>query len=226
MSKKNADRRNLYVVGAIVAVILVIVGIVFVVQSQRDTTGEADIDPGGATSDYGVVLGDADAPRTITLYEDFQCPVCAAFEQESADQVRAAVEDGRVKLEYRIVSFLDGASRNEYSSRAANAAMVVLDTAGADAFWTFHDLLFANQPEEGTAGPDNDALIALALEAGADENEVSDRIENGEFDQWVVNATDQMSKNGVTGTPTVLIDGELAGQDPVEALHAVLDAVK
>jgi len=226
MSNTKADRRNLYVIGAIVAVILAMVGVGLFVQSQRDTTGESDIDPRGATSDYGVVIGDADAPRTITLYEDFQCPVCAAFEQASAEQVRAAVEDGRVKLEYRMVSFLDRASQNAYSSRAANAAMVVLDTAGKDAFWKFHDLLFANQPEEGTAGPDDDALIALALEAGADENEVSDRIKNGEFDQWVLNATDEMSRNGVTGTPTVLIDGERAGETAADSLQAVLDAVK
>ena len=226
MSNTKADRRNLYVIGAIVAVILAMVGVGLFVQSQRDTTGESDIDPRGATSDYGVVIGDADAPRTITLYEDFQCPVCAAFEQASAEQVRAAVEDGKVKLEYRMVSFLDRASQNAYSSRAANAAMVVLDTAGKDAFWKFHDLLFANQPEEGTAGPDDDALIALALEAGADENEVSDRIKNGEFDQWVLNATDEMSRNGVTGTPTVLIDGERAGETAADSLQAVLDAVK
>jgi len=245
MSKQNADRskseraaaarkahqsaerrRNLYIVGAIVAVILVIVGVGLLVQSQRDTTGEADTDPRGATSDYAVVVGDADAPKTITVYEDFQCPVCGQFEQATAEQVRAAVEDGKVKLEYRIVSFLDRASANEYSSRAANAALVVLDTTGADAFWKFHDLLFANQPEEGTAGPDNDALIAFALEAGADENEVTDGIENGEFDQWVVNATDQMSTNGVTGTPTVLIDGERAGETAADSVTAVLDAVK
>jgi protein-disulfide isomerase len=219
-------RRNLYVVGAIVAVILVIVGVGLLVQSQRDTTGEAATDPTGVTSDYGVVVGDADAPKTITVYEDFQCPICRAFEQATAEQVRTAVEDGKVKLEYRLVSFLDNASRNEYSSRAANAAMVVLDRSGPDVFWKFHDLLFANQPEEGTAGPDNDALIALAVEAGADPDEVTDGIKDGEFDQWVINATSEMSKNGVTGTPTALIDGEVAGKTPAEAIEAVLDAVK
>lgn len=226
MSKQKTDRRNLYVVGAIVAVILVIVGIGLFVQSQRDTTGEPDVEPTGATSDYGVVVGDADAPKTITVYEDFQCPVCRAFEQASAEQVRSAVEAGKVKVEYRIVSFLDHASKNEYSSRAANAAMVVLDRSGAEVFWKFHDLLFTNQPAEGTAGPDNDQLVALAIEAGADPNEVTEGIENGEFDQWVVNSADGMSKNGVTGTPTVFIDGKLAGQNPAEALTAVLDAVK
>jgi protein-disulfide isomerase len=218
-------RRNLYVVGAVVAAILAIVGIGLFIQSQRDTTGEAAAGPNAPTADYGVVIGDADAPKTITAYEDFQCPVCREFEQETAAQVRSAVQAGKVKLEYRIVSFLDKASQNEYSSRAANAAMVVLDTAGTDAFWKFHDLLYANQPDEGTAGPDNDDLIDLAVQAGADRAEVTDGIKSGEFDQWVLNATDAMSKHGVTGTPTVYVDGKVAAT-PADALTAVLDAVK
>jgi protein-disulfide isomerase len=224
MTKQST--RNRYVVGAIVVALVAIVGIVLLVQSQRDTTGEDATDPSGATSDYGVVVGDSDAPKTITFYEDFQCPVCAAFEQASAEQVRAAVEAGKIKVEYRMVSFLDRASQNDYSSRAANAAAVVLDTAGADAFWKFHDTLYANQPEEGTAGPDDEQLIAFAVAAGADENEVTDGIKNGQFDQWVINATDAMSTNGVSGTPTVLIDGEKAGETAADSLQAVLDAVK
>lgn len=222
MTSRN---RNLLTVGAVVAALLLIIGIGYAVQSGRDTTGEKSTDPGGVNADYGVVIGEADAPTTITVYEDFQCPICAIFEEETADQVREAVEAGDVKVEYRMVSFLDRASENAYSSRAANAALAVLDAAGPDAFWTFHDELFADQPAEGTAGPTNDELIDKAVDAGADRDEVADAIEDGAFDQHVVNATDAMSKNGVTGTPTVLIDGKVAGSNPAEAIQAVLAAV-
>ena len=92
-------------------------------------------------------------------------------------------------------------------------------------FWTFHDELFANQPAEGTAGPTNDDLVDLAVEAGADRATVQAAIDGGDFDQWVKNATDAMSKHGVTGTPTALIDGKLAGQTPQETVEAVLAAV-
>jgi protein-disulfide isomerase len=142
------------------------------------------------TSEYGVVVGQPDAPTTIVVYEDFQCPVCGAFEKLTSEKVRAAVEAGEVKVEYRIVSFLDRASLNDYSSRAANAALVVLDEAGVDAFWRFHDLLFAQQPDEGTAGPDDDDLVDRAVEAGADRDAVADAIEADRFGPWVVNATD------------------------------------
>jgi len=235
-------RRNLYVVAAVTAVLAVIVGVGLLVQSNRDTTGEDAVAPGvgssssGAptdgsaadariTDDYGVVVGDLDAPTTITVYEDFQCPVCRAFEEATSDQVRKAVEAGDVKVEYRVVSFLDRASENAYSSRAANAAMVVLDTAGVEAFWTFHDRLFADQPEEGTAGPTDDELVDLAVSLAADRAAVEAGVDGGDFDKWVKNATDAMSRHGVTGTPTALIDGEVAGQTPQETIEAVLAAV-
>jgi protein-disulfide isomerase len=157
------------------------------------------------------------------IYEDFQCPVCGAFEQATSQQVADGIADDKVRIEYRIVSFLDQASANEYSSRAANAAAAVLDTAGPDAFKKFHDTLYANQPEEGTAGPDNDQLVEWAVQAGADRPEVSRKIEEGTFDQWVVDATDAMSKEGVTGTPTIVIDGRKL--DPQEGMQRLLAAV-
>lgn len=218
-------RRNIVVVVAVLAVVAVLLGIGLLVQGARDTTGEKAASPQGATSSYGVVIGEADAPRTITIYEDFQCPVCRAFEDATAEKLRAAVEARKVKVDYRVVSFLDQASANAYSSRAANAAAAVLDTAGAEAFWTFHDELFANQPDEGTAGPSDDELVARAVAAGASRAEVEKAVDGGTFDQWVANATDAMSRNGVTGTPTVLIDGEVAGSTPAESVQAVLDAV-
>jgi protein-disulfide isomerase len=43
----------------------------------------------------------------------------------------------------------------------------------------------------------------------------------------VLNATDQMSKDGVNGTPTVFINGqEQDPADPVAAVQAVLAAVR
>lgn len=218
-------RRTIIIVSAIVAAIAVLVAILFVVLSKSDTTGEHSDTPRHATSSYGALVGEASAPHTIVLYEDFQCPICNAFEAQSAAQVRAAVDAGKVNVEYRMVSFLDRSSENKYSSRAANAAYVVLDAAGPEVFWKFHDLLYENQPEEGTAGPGNDELVDLAVQAGAERSAVEQGIDDGEFDQYVVNATDAMSKNDVTGTPTAFIDGELAGSNPAEALSAVLDLV-
>jgi protein-disulfide isomerase len=97
--------------------------------------------------------------------------------------------------------------------------------AGPEAFAELHRILFEYQPAEGTAGPSDAQLVAWAVEAGADETAVRPGIEGGEYDQFVVNATDQMSKDGVNGTPTVLVDGELVEGTPADAVAAVREAV-
>ncbi len=223
ITSTHSGRTTKAAIVAAVLVVLVVVG--YLVLSSRDTTGTAGATPSGMTDGYAVTVGDDAAPRTLTFYEDPQCPVCAAFEAEVADEVAAAVEAGEVQVEYRIVSFLDQASENDYSSRAANALMVVQDAAGSEAFAELHRILYENQPAEGTAGPEDEQLVAWAVEAGADEADVRDGIESGVFDQFVANATDQMSRDGVNGTPTVLVDGEQVQGDPAAALAAVREVV-
>jgi len=217
-------RRQFAIVGAVVAVLVIIGGATWLAISRGDTTGETVAASGtpANTDGYAVVVGEAAAPTTLTFYEDPQCPACAQFESAVNADVSQGISDGTVKVEYRIVSFLDRASTNEFSSRAANALFVVADTAGPEVFKKFHDLLYENQPAEGGAGPDDDQLISWAVESGADESAVRAKIEDNAFEQFVVNATDQWSKDGYNSTPTVLVNGT-ASDDPV---NDVLAAVK
>ncbi|MGL5824439.1 MAG: DsbA family protein [Nocardioides sp.] len=218
-------RRRVVAIASVFAVLALLVGLTWWGIS-RDTSGElATVSPTGVTDEYGVLVGQASAATTITLYEDFQCPLCRDFETAAGPQLQAAIDAGEVRVDLRIVSFLDRASANEFSSRAANAAFAVLDTAGTEVFKKFHSLLFANQPAEGSAGPTDEELIGYAVEAGAVEADVRGPIEDKIFEQWVVNATDQMSKNGVNGTPTGLIDGNRTGEGLPELIDAVLAAV-
>jgi protein-disulfide isomerase len=220
-------RRQLLIVGTVVAVLAIIGGLTWFAISRGDTTGEAVEESGipGNTDGYAVVVGDADAPLTMKFYEDPQCPVCQQFEAAVGPQVEEAIADGRVKVEYHIVSFLDDRSENDYSSRAANALYVVADTAGPDVFAKYHSLLYENQPAEGTAGPEDDQLVEWAAEAGADEDAVRQPVEDKVYEQWIENATDQMSQDGVNGTPGVFIDGQMQ-PDPGTAVNAVLQAIE
>ena len=214
-------RRNLIVVGAIVAVLAVIAVATYFGVRNQDTTGDKATAPTGADG-YSIVWGEPDAPTTIKVYEDFQCPACSDWNAAVKDELDQAVADGKVKVDYRMVSFLDRASTNDSSSRAHNAALVVLDTAGVEAFHTFYETLYADQPAEGGPGQSDEQLIESAVAAGADKAEIEGPIGDKVYDQWITNATEQMSKDGVTGTPTVFIDGEKV-DDPVQG---VLDALK
>lgn len=210
--------RNLVVVGVVALALLVVIGVGFYVQSKRDKSGATASEvPGNLTGAYSVTIGQRSAPTTIKVYEDFQCPICQEFETQTSAALDAAITAGRVKVDYRMVSFLDSQSSNAYSSRALNAAAVVLDTSGPEVFLKFHNLLFQHQPAEGGPGPSDQQLIAYAVQAGADEKAVTGPIQDDLYHQWVLNTADRMSKDGVNGTPTVYIDGRLQGGNPPDA---------
>ena len=69
-------------------------------------------------------------------------------------------------------------------------------------------------------------MIDWAVQAGADKDQVTSLINDNTYHQWVVNATDQMSKDGVTGTPTVYIDGKNQGSDWQVAAQNVIAALQ
>jgi protein-disulfide isomerase len=219
--------RNFSVVGAVVLAVLIIGGVLFYVQSKSDTTGQTAKEvPANLTGTYNVVVGKSSAPTTIKLYEDLQCPICREFEAVTGKQTEAAIAAGKVKVDYHMVAFLDRSSTTNYSSRALNAAMAVLSTAGPEAFMKVRTIAYDNQPAEGSAGEPDSTLIDWAVQAGADRNKVTPLINGNVYHQWVVNATGQMSQDGVNGTPTVFINGKNQGSNPQAAAQAVLQATR
>jgi protein-disulfide isomerase len=220
--QRRERRRNLLVVGAVVVAIAIIAVVMVIVQSKSDTTGQAaSHTPSNLTGTYSVTIGKSSAPHTLKLYEDFQCPICQGFEKAVGQQIRDGIAGGKIKVDYHMVSFLDRESTTNYSSRALNAGMAVLSTAGPDAFLKFHQIAYDNQPPEGSAGVPDSTLIQWAVQAGADESKVKPLIDGNVYHQWIVNATDQMSKDGVTGTPTVFIDGQNQGSNAAVAAQNV-----
>jgi protein-disulfide isomerase len=210
-ARVRAQRRQRTVVGGVVAAVLLVVAVVvvIVVQSGRTSTS-ADAAVPAHTIDHGTAIpvGSSNAPVTVDLYEDFQCPNCKAFEDTTGATLTQLVTDGKVKAHYHGMAFLDTTQNHRYSTRALNAAGAVVDAAGPDAFKVFHDLLFANQPPEGGTGLPDDQLIQYATQAGAGGDKVAQEIRSLAFGEWVKKATDQASKEGVTSTPTVLVDGK------------------
>ncbi|MDN4172632.1 thioredoxin domain-containing protein [Nocardioides sp. SOB77] len=210
-------RRRGLVVGAVAGLLGLVVLVGVLVQGGRDTTGAAAAAPAGATGDYSLAIGDADAPHHVVVYEDFLCPFCGALEGETREDLERLAADGRVYVEYRPFDLLS--RYGDYSARATNAFAAVLDVAGPRVAKDFHDLLFEQQPGESGPFPTDADLVDLAVEAGATEAEVRGPIEDGAFAQWVQNATDAASRAGVSGTPTVLVDGEqFTDGDTVEEL--------
>jgi protein-disulfide isomerase len=129
------------------------------------------------------------------------------------------LERGAATIEVHPIAILTNRSQGtQYSLRAANAAGCVANH-DPNSFLDFHLSLFANQPEEGTGGLTDDQLIELATAAGAGP-EVESCITDGTFNDWVKSSTERAISGdiainnldkkftGVSGTPTVLINGK------------------
>jgi len=228
-ARARAERRRRAIVGGVVAAVVLVVAVIvtIAVQTSRTTTSAQAAVPAHTVDDgTTVVVGSSDAPVTVDLYEDFQCPNCKAFEDASGETLTQLVTDGTVQVHYHGMAFLDTSANDDYSTRALNAAAAVLDAGGPDAFETFHDLLFADQPAEGGSGLTDDQLVQYARQAGVTGATVERQIRDLTHGDWVKNSTDQASKDGVTGTPTVLVNGQELADLSADGLTTAVTAAQ
>ena len=82
---------------------------------------------------------------TVEVFEDFSCHYCAQLETASSDDVKKALEDGKVKVEFRFLNFLDRGDESGPSTRGAAVAWAVAKTGDVDAFWNLHRLMMEEQ---------------------------------------------------------------------------------
>src|SRR5690349_6738295 len=78
---REKRRRLLWQLGAFVTVAVVVVLVTVAVLAGRGGSSETvEGAPAGVSKDGGIFVGAEDAPVTLTMVEDFQCPVCRDFE--------------------------------------------------------------------------------------------------------------------------------------------------
>jgi protein-disulfide isomerase len=222
--RKERRRRSLVVTAAVLAVLVVVGVIAYIASSSSSNDAASGAAPSGVVGTYGVPAGPSSAPVKVTVYEDFMCPFCGQLEAASRTTFQDDIDAGKVQFQYHALSFLDRSSTTDYSTRSSNAFAVVLDTAGPKVAKKFHDLLFENQPQEGSAGLSNSQLIDYAVQAGAKESDVRAGVRDETYKGWVGKVTDQASKDGVTATPTVLVNGKKLAAQGSDALVAAIQA--
>jgi protein-disulfide isomerase len=230
-NQKKAKRSKLVIQISVVLVALGIVGgvaaVIAIEAANRVAAPVVDDAPknlsefGGLKIGVGLQAFTADKTPTpeasetkapeIIVYVDYQCPICQAFDLPNSAQIRSWVDTGAATLEIRPISFLDRASLNEYSSRAANAAFCVANFE-PDSYFDMHSNLMINQPAEGQDGLDDNELYKVAEQSGAGTNQVKGCIQNKSFADYIEQHTQNVLNTpqqgvSVTGTPTVLVNG-------------------
>ncbi len=204
-----------------------------VAKSEPATVRIADVPPAPATPPAEVTAPGAEPeagkPVKVVLYIDFICPVCKSFETQYNESLTKLRNEGKVTVEYRPLGFLDSRSTTNYSSRAANAAACVVNES-PEKYSAFVDELFAKQPAEGSAGLSDADLKKMAADLGA--KSIDKCVDDKTYRPYVKHATQEAAAIGVTGTPSVFVEGKQWGKGdsaktPFEQfLTAAVDAKK
>jgi protein-disulfide isomerase/uncharacterized membrane protein YphA (DoxX/SURF4 family) len=208
--RKAARERGLWVNGSLGAVIILVGLIGIGVQSGRAKI-EGSLKATNATASHGVVFGKK-AAATVDIYEDFQCPNCLNFEKAVGATLEADVRANRAQVLYHTIAILDSSSNNNYSTRAANAALCASDVS-VDTFIAYHDVLYDPkvQPAEGAGGRSDSQLESYAQRANIVGSTLTsfDTCVNDQAHKALVEAiTENASKGGVNATPTIKVNGK------------------
>ncbi|GGZ31240.1 DsbA family protein [Streptomyces poonensis] len=213
-ARQNAadKRRRALIVGASALCVLGLAAGVGVVAANagKDDGGASGraMAPSGANGEDGLVIpvGRESARSTLTVWEDFRCPACKSFEDVYRSTIHELTDAGKLKVQYRLVTLIDGNMGGNGSRKAANAAACAQD---AGRFPEYHDVLYKNQPAEtDDAFGGNGRLIELAGQVdGLDTDTFRRCVEDGTHDSWVVKSNNAFQKGDFSGTPTVLLGG-------------------
>ena len=203
------------VVGIVCAVlaVAVAVGVIVYALNSNSRQDAAPLTPPNANPQgTGIIANPGKASGqvpTLVVYQDYQCPACAYVESVIGQPLNSLADQGKITLEYRTMTFLDTNLRNDASQRAAVAAACA-DTVGH--YRPYHDTVFANQPTtEGTGFTDQQLRADFATQAGMSEGALTSFqqcYDHQRTDAFVQSVDRAAGQAGITGTPTLLVNGK------------------
>lgn len=143
------------------------------------------------------IRGPIDAPVTLVVYSDFECPFCAKYAATLGDAQKEFGDTIAIVYRHFPLDF------HAYAHKAAEASECA---AAQGMFWEMHDALFGRTAAEGlNAGAFSDSARALGL----DMTEFNQCITDGRYADSVVSDIAQAYRLGVTATPTTFINGSI-----------------
>ena len=217
-ARRDRRKRMLTVYGSTLGVLVIALVVALIVQNITSAktpvtvpaAAVADTTGGVSTADgMAIALGDANAPVKLTVYEDFRCSACLAFEDTYQPAYKQLIKDGTLELLIHPVTLIDANTAGTSGSlHAGNAAACAQD---AGKFEDYHDILFKNQPAETTDSFASDTtLITLAKQVtGLDTKKFESCVTGHKYYDWVKQNYADLNKitNNQPSTPTIYANG-------------------
>lgn len=165
-----------------------------------------------------LAMGKVDAPVTMVIYSDFQCPFCGKFARDTEPQlIKKYVDTGKMRIEWRDFPYIGDESYD--AAQAARAA------GAQDKFWEFHDALYAKQPKKNTNSLNQKFFDGIAKKIGLNVKKFNKDLKSGSFDDDIEIDFNEGQTLGVTGAPAFLINGQpIIGAHPEKMFSDLIDA--
>jgi protein-disulfide isomerase len=154
----------------------------------------------------GTTIGSADAPVTLEVWEDFQCPVCARHSLSVEPIiVERYVKPGTLRIVHHDLAFLGRGTPDE--SEVAASGAVCANKQGK--YWDYSHWIYANQDGENAGGFRPERVKSIAEAAGVDVTDWDACVADPAVLAEVRASTEQGVGLGVNSTPTMFINGTM-----------------
>jgi protein-disulfide isomerase len=162
-------------------------------------------------------IGPANAPVTLVLFSDFQCPLCKQEADVIHKQVPAVFPE-KVRIYFRDFPL---ESLHNWARPAADAGRCVFKTNPA-AFWDFYDWIYENQTYIGLDNL-NSKIQEFVTSKGLDGMQFSRCVESKSGNAEVAASMAVGNSLGLNATPTIFLNGrKLEGAVPWETLETLI----
>jgi len=173
----------------------------------------------GGVPRTGTRLGRADAPVTVEVWADYQCPFCSRFAIQTMPELVPLLEDGTIAVVHRDYAFL--------GQESFDAAVAARCAAREDRYWAMHDAIYGAQSGENEGAFARSVLTALAASVGLDAAAFAACLDDRAVLVDVLDETAAGVRGGITSTPTAVVIGgaRFTGVPPIDQLTAAIDDV-
>jgi protein-disulfide isomerase len=234
---RQASPRALAIAGGVVLIVIIAIVLGVVLSSSKKSTGPNVPALGshtwvgalqGSTDIYtmfkgipqtGLILGNPNAPATLTEFIDLQCPVCKEFENtQFPTLVQKYVRTGKLKVRMEPWSILS--APDSPRGQAATIAASLQNKA-----FQFASLLYLNQGTEDT-GWLTDSFVSYDAASidGMDTKRVQDDQSSSRVKNTISDVDSQAQAQNFSATPTILLNHK--GQAAHVVSEGLPDAAK
>ncbi len=163
-------------------------------------------------------MGNPEADVTVIEYASFTCPHCASFHAENFKKLKADyIDSGKINFVYREV----------YFDRYGLWASAVARCAGPEKFFGISDLIYKGQSEWTGAGDPAaivDELRKIGRLAGIDGERLESCLQDAQKLRTLVAWYEENAEaDGITSTPSFVIDGTTYKNMPYEEMQGLID---